>query len=356
MVASMVASSVIIVGDTGSGKSALIRTLAGKPFPETHQKSIGAEFISRTINKKKLHIWATPGDKQGVKSAFTQISTINKTIAGMVCVDLSKELNLASVEKHIARLHEKYPSLPITLLGTKTDLGVNADTQTKLQELADKEGYSFKTVCAKTGYNPDILFNEIAPAEEPIVDAKPIAPKTTLLDELLTLINQQTDSEFKEALLALHTELKIRHDKGKDLNNVTKTTEATISLLTSINQQHKDADDALESRIIAPETTKQLFQTYLNNCPYQSGLLSKLIKTVAVTGICAVAGLAVAAGICSGLGLVAVGSAAFLGGMGLLGSTAAFFHKNSLQKAIETVAKKGQDHHLDDTKPQGPSN
>ncbi len=56
---------IILIGDTGVGKSCIMHRFAGHPFVEEHVQTIGIDFIKRVLEmegkKIVLKIWDTAG-------------------------------------------------------------------------------------------------------------------------------------------------------------------------------------------------------------------------------------------------------------------------------------------------------
>ena len=64
----MIIIKLLIIGDSGVGKSCLLRTYVGDPFEQSFNATIGLDFRIRTINvqgkRVRLQIWDTAGQER----------------------------------------------------------------------------------------------------------------------------------------------------------------------------------------------------------------------------------------------------------------------------------------------------
>jgi small GTP-binding protein len=114
----------IIVGDSGVGKTNLISRFASDKFQSNSKATIGVEFIYKTlkINKEifKVEIWDTAGQERykSITSAYY------KGAKGAIIVyDITSETSFNNIENWINEVKSKASNnIQIMIIGNKTDL------------------------------------------------------------------------------------------------------------------------------------------------------------------------------------------------------------------------------------------
>ena len=114
----------IIVGDSGVGKTNLITRFASDKFEKNSKATIGVEFIYKTlkINKDifKIEIWDTAGEERykSITSAYY------KGAKGAIIVyDITSEQSFNNIETWIHEVKGKSSNnLQILIIGNKSDL------------------------------------------------------------------------------------------------------------------------------------------------------------------------------------------------------------------------------------------
>lgn len=118
---------VIVIGDSGVGKTSLIQTYFTGKFNSTHRPTLGADFLSGNVTwngrEYSLQVWDTAGQEkfQSIGSAFYRGSDC--------CVIVYDITNPASFEKMNNWKHEfltqgdiKHPEkFPFIIIGNKAD-------------------------------------------------------------------------------------------------------------------------------------------------------------------------------------------------------------------------------------------
>lgn len=154
---------IIIIGDSGIGKSAILFRFADDLYNNNYISTIGVDFKIKTIfvNGKmiKLQIWDTAGQER-----FRTITTSYYRGAHMIfmCYDITDRQSFQNLEMW---LHEvkKYASLGVRIVicGTKMDLGSKREVSHEEANLyANKHGYDFYETSAKDNKNVDELFEK----------------------------------------------------------------------------------------------------------------------------------------------------------------------------------------------------
>ena len=155
----------IIIGDSGVGKSCLLLQFTDKQFQLIHNITIGVGFGSKNINIAgddiKLQIWDTAGQE-----SFRSIarSYFRGVIGCILVYDITRKDTFINLENWLAESKEySTDDLNYILIGNKTDLEHDRVISTADgQEFADKHGLLFIETSAKDFNNVNTLFINIA--------------------------------------------------------------------------------------------------------------------------------------------------------------------------------------------------
>ena len=115
---------VVVVGDSGVGKTNLIKRFATDTFSYDSKATVGVEFISKSyiINKKvfKIEIWDTAGQER--YKAIT--SAYYKGAKGCLIVyDTTSQLTFNNIDKWMSEIREKaLTNIKVMIVGNKIDL------------------------------------------------------------------------------------------------------------------------------------------------------------------------------------------------------------------------------------------
>jgi len=155
----------VLIGDSGVGKSCLLLRFADDNFTDSYISTIGVDFRFRTItiDKKtvKLQIWDTAGQERfrTITSAYYRGADgiiMVYDVTSMESFDHVEEW-LNEVERHANESTSKL------LVGNKADLVDEKQvTEEQAQRFADKLGISFLETSAKTSTNVDAAFHTMA--------------------------------------------------------------------------------------------------------------------------------------------------------------------------------------------------
>ena len=155
---------IIIVGDSGVGKSSLLKRAVNNKFDEGYQATIGFEFLLMHFQvneiKIKLQIWDTCG--QEMYRSLIQGFYRNTSLA-LVVYDINKkgtfdglDLWLKDIRKHTEQ------DLPIFIAGNKNDLERKVPSEDAKVFAQSNRTKNFTECSAKTGYNVKEIFFEAA--------------------------------------------------------------------------------------------------------------------------------------------------------------------------------------------------
>jgi len=155
----------VLIGDSGVGKSCLLLRFADDSFTDSYISTIGVDFRFRTITiaKKtvKLQIWDTAGQER----FRTITSAYYRGAHGIIMVyDVTSDESFEHVEEWLAEVNRHASESTIKLLvGNKADLEDKREVPTeKAQRFADNLGISFLETSAKNATNVEVAFHTMA--------------------------------------------------------------------------------------------------------------------------------------------------------------------------------------------------
>jgi len=158
----------LLIGDSGVGKSCLLLRFADHTYTESYISTIGVDFKIRTIelNGKtvKLQIWDTAGQER----FRTITSSYYRGAHGIIIVyDVTDPDSFNNVRKWMQEI-DRYASESVRklIVGNKSDLEKRVDTA-MAKEFADSMNVQFLETSAKNASNVEKAF--LAMAQE-IVD------------------------------------------------------------------------------------------------------------------------------------------------------------------------------------------
>eukprot|EP00743_Colponemidia_sp_Colp-15_P000747 GILK01000826.1.p1 GENE.GILK01000826.1~~GILK01000826.1.p1 ORF type:complete len:205 (+),score=29.79 GILK01000826.1:166-780(+) len=155
----------VLIGDSGVGKSCLLLRFADDAFTESYISTIGVDFRFRTIpiEKKtiKLQIWDTAGQER----FRTITSAYYRGADGIIMVyDVTNKESFDHVEEWLSEVN-RYASENTSklLVGNKCDMATEkaVDTDTA-KRFADNLGIPFLETSAKNATNVDLAFLTMA--------------------------------------------------------------------------------------------------------------------------------------------------------------------------------------------------
>jgi Ras-related protein Rab-1A len=155
----------LLIGDSGVGKSCLLLRFADDTYTESHISTIGVDFKLRTIELDdktiKLQLWDTAGQER----FRTITSSYYRGAHGIIVVyDVTDMESFRNVQQWLHEI-DRYARDDVNklLVGNKSDLtGKRVVTAEMGKELADSLGIEFLETSAKTSANVEQVFNDMA--------------------------------------------------------------------------------------------------------------------------------------------------------------------------------------------------
>jgi small GTP-binding protein len=155
---------VVLIGDSGVGKSNLLSRFTRNEFNLETKSTIGVEFATRSIqadNKTiKAQIWDTAGQERyrAITSAYYR-----GAVGALLVYDIAKNVTFKNVERWLAELRENAAgNIVIMLVGNKSDLRHLREVPTETaKEFAEKNSLLFIETSALDSSNVELAFQNI---------------------------------------------------------------------------------------------------------------------------------------------------------------------------------------------------
>ncbi|XP_022136956.1 ras-related protein RABA2a [Momordica charantia] len=155
---------VVLIGDSGVGKSNLLSRFTRNEFCLESKSTIGVEFATRTLQVEgrtvKAQIWDTAGQERyrAITSAYYR-----GALGALLVYDTTKAMTFDNVSRWLKELRDHADSnIVIMLIGNKTDLKhLRAVATEDAQSYAEKEGLSFLETSALEATNVEKAFQTI---------------------------------------------------------------------------------------------------------------------------------------------------------------------------------------------------
>ncbi|KAG5391708.1 hypothetical protein IGI04_021671 [Brassica rapa subsp. trilocularis] len=169
---------VVLIGDSGVGKSNLLSRFTRNEFCLESKSTIGVEFATRTLQVEgrtvKAQIWDTAGQERyrAITSAYYR-----GALGALLVYDVTKPTTFENVSRWLKELRDHADSnIVIMLIGNKTDLKhLRAVATEDAQSYAEKEGLSFIETSALEALNVEKAFQTILSEIYRIISKKSIS-------------------------------------------------------------------------------------------------------------------------------------------------------------------------------------
>merc|ERR1712039_1147924 len=155
---------VVIIGDSGVGKSNLLSRFTRNEFHLDSKSTIGVEFATRSIQHDgktiKAQIWDTAGQERyrAITSAYYR-----GAVGALLVYDISKQITFENVERWLNELRDHADSnIVIMLVGNKSDLKhLRAVATEDASQFSEKHGLSLIETSALESTNVEEAFQKI---------------------------------------------------------------------------------------------------------------------------------------------------------------------------------------------------
>ncbi|KAE8289170.1 Ras-related protein Rab-11A Precursor [Larimichthys crocea] len=172
---------VVLIGDSGVGKSNLLSRFTRNEFNLESKSTIGVEFATRSIQVEgktvKAQIWDTAGQERyrAITSAYYR-----GAVGALLVYDIAKHLTYENAERWLKELQDHADSnIVIMLVGNKSDLRhLRAVPTDEAKAMAEKHGLSFLETSALDSSNVELAFQTILTAIYNIVSQRQMSGRS----------------------------------------------------------------------------------------------------------------------------------------------------------------------------------
>eukprot|EP00825_Cyclidium_porcatum_P044714 TRINITY_DN6625_c0_g1_i4.p2 TRINITY_DN6625_c0_g1~~TRINITY_DN6625_c0_g1_i4.p2 ORF type:complete len:214 (-),score=37.78 TRINITY_DN6625_c0_g1_i4:92-733(-) len=160
---------IVLVGDTGVGKTNLLARYVKGELPKNPEPTIGVSFATKTVTLKsgqkvKTQIWDTAGQE---RYRSITASHYRRAVGALLVYDVTKEKTFQNVSKWIDDLKQQAESdIVIILVRNKYDQIEKNSSNCKVQKedalkFAKQNGLLFEETSALTDYNVTQVFESL---------------------------------------------------------------------------------------------------------------------------------------------------------------------------------------------------
>lgn len=198
---------VVLIGDSGVGKSNLLSRFTRNEFCLESKSTIGVEFATRSIQVDaktiKAQIWDTAGQERyrAITSAYYR-----GAVGALLVYDMTKALTFENVERWLKELRDHADAnIVIMLVGNKSDLRHLRSVSTEdAQAFCEREGLSFIETSALESTNVENAFQSILTDIYHIVSKKTLdndesRPKVGEGKDILVVDSQEANTAKKSS-------------------------------------------------------------------------------------------------------------------------------------------------------------
>lgn len=156
---------IVIVGDTGTGKSNLLSRFTKKEFHKDSKATIGVDFATHQIEHDgktiEAQVWDTAGAERykAITAAYYRGS-----IGALIVYDITNQLSFQNCAAWLRELHEHDtdPSIVVMLVGNKSDLRHRQKVDVEVaKDFAEDNNLAFIETSALDATNVDLAFETI---------------------------------------------------------------------------------------------------------------------------------------------------------------------------------------------------
>jgi len=154
---------VVMLGDSGVGKTALVNRISEGEFAESHVPTVGSQFIALPLDvgrrRLTLELWDTAG--QEVYRSLVGFYT-REAKGAFVVFDVTNDTTFQGLDEWIKFVNEQAPGVKIIIFANKVDLeGQRAVTSEQITQFATSHSVEVLEGSAKLGQNCQDAFEKM---------------------------------------------------------------------------------------------------------------------------------------------------------------------------------------------------
>jgi small GTP-binding protein len=189
---------VVLIGDSGVGKSNLLSRFTRNEFNLESKSTIGVEFATRSVNIDgktiKAQIWDTAGQERyrAITSAYYR-----GAVGALLVYDIAKHPTYENVERWLKELRDHADaSIVIMLVGNKSDLRhLRAVPTDEARSFAERNGVSFIETSALDSSNVEQAFIQILTSIHRIVSQRTLDVSETKPGRTAPIVPSLSDKQ-----------------------------------------------------------------------------------------------------------------------------------------------------------------
>tara|TARA_B100001063_G_scaffold243020_1_gene272800 strand:- start:1255 stop:1839 length:585 start_codon:yes stop_codon:yes gene_type:complete len=160
---------IVLVGDTGVGKSSIATQFANNEFSDFQESTIGAAFFTKSIEidgtSYKIDVWDTAGQER--YHSLTPMYYRGAKIA-LIVFDITNLLSYEKMKQWSSEIKNSVNNIVITIVGNKIDLEHRRKVSKEdAIEYCMQEGFEYYETSAKTAENIELIFEKSIKNIEP---------------------------------------------------------------------------------------------------------------------------------------------------------------------------------------------
>ncbi|OJI96380.1 hypothetical protein ASPVEDRAFT_23398 [Aspergillus versicolor CBS 583.65] len=185
---------VVLIGDSGVGKSNLLSRFTRNEFNLDSKSTIGVEFATRSIQVDsktiKAQIWDTAGQERyrAITSAYYR-----GAVGALLVYDISKHQTYDNVNRWLKELRDHADSnIVIMLVGNKSDLRhLRAVPTEEAKQFASENNLSFIETSALDASNVELAFQNILTGMTAYEQTPVHSPNSLLAIEIYRIVSSK---------------------------------------------------------------------------------------------------------------------------------------------------------------------
>lgn len=144
---------IVMLGNSGVGKTALVERVTNDIFVDAHVPTVGAQYVSLNLEINNQQITLEFWDTAGQEVFRSLVGFYARDAKGIfILFDLTDDQSFLDLKQWIQFANDQAPEAAIIVFGNKIDLDDQRKVDSeKLADFAAKEGVTFFEGSAKTG-------------------------------------------------------------------------------------------------------------------------------------------------------------------------------------------------------------